>query len=745
MIDKATVQRILDAADIVEVVSDYVHLVKRGSNYMGLCPFHNEKTPSFSVSRSRNICHCFSCGKGGSPVNFIMEKEGINYHDALLHLADKYGIKVEERQLSDEERARQNEREAMLTANDWAMRKMMSNLTDTEEGRDVGLSYLFQRGVTMEAVKAFRLGYAIDRGDSLVNAAKAEGYDFDILCKVGLCGVSQNGGRPYDRFRGRVIFPVLNTAGKVIAFGGRGIKGEPAKYINSPESALYRKSNELYGIYQARNAIVNEKRCFLVEGYMDVIGMWQSGMKNVVASSGTSLTDGQIALLHRFTNNVTLIYDGDAAGIKASLRGIDLLLSQKLNINILLLPDGDDPDSFARKHTPEEFRKYVDENQKDFIDFEIGILTSENDSPQTRAAAVASIVRSVASVVDPIQRQLYIQKCALRLNLSESLLLAEVKKARIQVVDDLRKRRDLERITRQREQREQENSAAPLQTTTPTEAAADDPAVAQETPTRQSTLQTATDIRNAKIVSLERNILAYCVKYGLMTFCQSTEDDENPRWLNVIEYVSEEMKADGIEFSAPLSRKIFGTVSALCDEYRREESAFLEEVDREQEERVKEWYKEMAASFSSAADIESKEQELRADLDSERYEKARRFAMDYSAKVLGSHQDDAVRHFALDVITPRYKLSTYHAKATKIVLEEDRIDELIPRAISEWKDGLLEARFRTTQKSLREASEKGDAETIMKCMAQLQEISALRRQVAKTIGERIVAPRSSGK
>lgn len=745
MIDKATVQRILDAADIVEVVSDYVHLVKRGSNYMGLCPFHNEKTPSFSVSRSRNICHCFSCGKGGSPVNFIMEKEGINYHDALLHLGDKYGIKVEERQLTDEERARQNEREAMLMANDWAMHKMMSDLTDTEEGRDVGLSYLFSRGVTMEAIKAFRLGYAIDRGDHLVKAAKAEGYDFDILCKVGLCGVSQNGGRPYDRFRGRVIFPVLNTAGKVIAFGGRGIKGEPAKYINSPESTLYRKSNELYGIYQARNAIVNEKRCFLVEGYMDVIGMWQSGMQNVVASSGTSLTDGQIALIHRFTNNVTLIYDGDAAGIKASLRGIDLLLSQKLNINILLLPDGDDPDSFARKHTPEEFREYVDRHQQDFIDFEIGILISDNDSPQTRAEAIASIVRSVASVVDPIQRQLYIQKCAQRLNLSESLLLTEVKRARVQVVEDLRKRRELERINRSSEAR-----AATVATSQPSQdnvnpSAATTSATTAAAASQNSRLRTETDNRNAKIVSLERNILAYCVKYGLMTFCESTEDEENPRWLNVIEYLREEMNADGLEFSAELSKKVFDAAMSLCDDYRKEESLFLAEVDREQEERVKAWYDEMAASFSSSADIESKEQELRADLDSERYEKARRFAMDYSAKILGSHPDDAIRHFALEVITPRYKLSAYHSKGTKIILEEDRIDELIPRAISEWKDGLLEARFQATQISLREASERGDTETVMSCMAQLQEISVLRRQVAKTIGERIVAPRSSGK
>ena len=358
MIDKATVKRIIDVADIVEVVGDYVHLVKRGSNYMGLCPFHNEKTPSFSVNRQRNICKCFSCGKGGSPVNFIMEKEGVNYHDALLHLAKKYGIKVEERELTDEEREQQSERESMLVVNEWAMRQMESNLTESEEGKTVGLQYLYQRGITKEAIAKFHLGYAIDKGQDLYDKAIKSGYDIKHLKSVGLCGESQQ-GRYYDRFRGRVIFPVHNPAGKVIAFGGRGIKGEPAKYINSPESQIYVKSNELYGIYQAKTSIIRQNKCYLVEGYMDVIGMWQSGMENVVASSGTSLTDGQIALIHRFTENVTLIYDGDAAGIKASIRGIDLLLSHNLNVKVLLLPDGEDPDSFSRNHTPEEFREYI--------------------------------------------------------------------------------------------------------------------------------------------------------------------------------------------------------------------------------------------------------------------------------------------------------------------------------------------------------------------------------------------------
>ena len=355
MIDKATVGKIMDAANIVEVVSDYVHLIRRGANYVGLCPFHNERTPSFSVSPKRNFCYCFSCKKGGSPVNFIMEKEGLNYHDALLTLAKKYGIKVEERELTDEERARQGRREAMLVANEWAMLEMSKNLTSTEEGRSVGLSYLYKRGVTEDAVKRYRLGYALESPGALLDAARRKGIAQETLQELGLVGVSQN-GKPYDRFRGRVIFPVFNPSGKVVAFGGRDLKGGPAKYVNSPESDLYKKSNELYGIFQAKSEIVRQDRCYLVEGYLDVIGMYMAGVENVVASSGTALTDGQIAMIHRFTNRITLIYDGDSAGIKAAFRGMDMLLSHKMEVSLVLLPDGHDPASYATSQTPEAFR-----------------------------------------------------------------------------------------------------------------------------------------------------------------------------------------------------------------------------------------------------------------------------------------------------------------------------------------------------------------------------------------------------
>ena len=527
MIDQATAQRIKDAADIVEVVSDYVHLVRRGSNYMGLCPFHNERTPSFSVSRKRNFCYCFSCKKGGSPVNFIMEKEGLSYKEALLHLAKKYGIEVQERELSDEERARQSEREALLVANEWAMKLMEQDMRSTQEGRDVGLQYLTQRGVTDEAIKAFHLGYAIDNGQHMVEEARKAGFNLHVFKTLGLIGTSQQ-GREYDRFRGRVIFPILNNSGKVIAFGGRDLKGGLAKYINSPESQLYKKSNELYGIFQARSAIVNQNKCFLVEGYMDVIGMWQSGMRNVVASSGTALTDGQITLIHRLTDNITLIYDGDAAGIKASLRGIDMLLGHHMNVKVLLLPDNDDPDSFARKHTPEEFQKYVDEHETDIIRFKINVLLTEETArdPQKRIGAVNSVVESIAHIPDPIGRDVYIQECAKLLNVTEDSIAQSVSRAREILIQKWKKERQWAKSGTQHVADDgQQDNGTPVQTATvPT--------------TGVSAQQQQSNSGDLSFRPLELPVIKYCVRYAFLEVFQ-TEDGES--MIDVLEYVSQEL------------------------------------------------------------------------------------------------------------------------------------------------------------------------------------------------------------
>ncbi len=429
-IDRETVQRILDVADIVDVVSDFVSLKRRGASYLGLCPFHNERTPSFSVSKSKNICKCFSCGKGGSPVNFIMEHEQMTYQEALRYLAAKYNIEIKEHEMTDEERERETERASLLAINEFALRHFETNLADTDDGRNIGLTYLQQRGVSEAMVKRFHLGYAAERPTDLYEAAIHKGYNEKYLIDTGLC-IRTDTGRIYDRFKGRVIFPVFSVSGKVIAFGGRTLKKDVAKYVNSPESVIYTKSNELYGLYQAKQSIVKHNKCILVEGYLDVISMHQSGIENVVASSGTSLTDGQIRLIHRFTDNVTVIYDGDAAGIKASLRGIDMLLREGLNIKVLLLPEGDDPDSFAQSHTSTEVGDYISANEVDFIQFKTGILLQglEND-PIARSRAIGDIVQSISVIPDPVTANVYIKECSRRLDIDERIVALEVEKRR---------------------------------------------------------------------------------------------------------------------------------------------------------------------------------------------------------------------------------------------------------------------------------------------------------------------------
>ena len=734
MIDKATVKKILDAADIVEVVSDYVSLTKRGANYIGLCPFHNERTPSFSVSPARGICHCFSCGKGGSPVNFIMEKEGINFHDALLHLARKYGIKVEERQLTDEERAEQSRRESLLIINEWAMQQFERNLRDTDEGRDIGLTYLYKRGVTQGAIDKFHLGYAIDKGTVLYDAALRHGFEAEALTDTGLCGKSSRDGRPYDRFRGRVIFPVFSPSGKVIAFGGRGIKGETAKYVNSPESLIYHKSNELYGIYQAKNAIVRQKKCYLVEGYMDVIGMWQSGLENTVASSGTSLTDGQIALIHRFTDNVTLIYDGDAAGVKASLRGIDLLLSHKLDIKVLLLPDGEDPDSFSQKHTPEEFRAYIAEHEEDFIAFKTRTLLDSvtSGSPSARAEAVRSIVTSIASVPDLVKRSIYIQETARVMNVSERILTVEVGKALEETNARLRQRRQLNRLEAQRDPAE-----TPATTHSPAPATSEPSGTAPATQAAVDPRLITAGKRANPMATVERNVMEYVIKYGMLTFCEA----EGDTWLNVAEYVREALAEDSMTFSIPVYARTFERILAMTATYRNEETALMKEITLRQRGEHDRWCEELASQGLGMQQIDAKEKEYSERQEQERLERVAEFAVDYIGRQLGSDPDDDIRHLVLQVITPRYTLSKYHNKSVHVPTEQERIGELVPRALYEWKDALLAEMYADTQEALRQALADSDTEQGRTLVHRLQNISEMRREIAKGIGERILTPR----
>ena len=517
MIDKATIDKIMDAANIVDVVSEFVALRKAGVNYKGLCPFHDEKTPSFMVSPSKGYCHCFSCGKGGNAVGFIMEHEQMTYPEALRWLAKKYNIEIHDRELSAEERREANDRESMFIVNEWAMKYFQDNLNNHVEGRAIGMQYFRQRGFRDDTINKFMLGYALQEKDALAKAARAKGFNEQYLIDTGLCYRKDN-GQLQDRYYGRVIFPVHNVTGRIVAFGGRILSNDKklAKYVNSPESLIYHKSNELYGIYLAKQAISKNDRCYLVEGYIDVTSMHQHGVENVVASSGTSLTTGQIRLIRRFTPNITVLYDGDPAGIHASIRGIDMLLSEGMNVKVLLLPDGDDPDSFARKHPAQEFRDYIEEHQTDFIAFKTNLLLKGVTDPIKRSEAINSIVHSVAVIQDPIKRATYIADCAHRLGMNENTLIGTMNNFIREGQEQLRKEQ-------QREERRQDTTATTV-----------------SSPQAQE-VQQATKI--------EYMLVQLVVRYGETIIYKDVETEDGGKInLSVAQYISYDMGADNLTF-----------------------------------------------------------------------------------------------------------------------------------------------------------------------------------------------------
>jgi DNA primase len=433
MIDRSTIERILDAAQIVDVVQEFVPLKKRGVNYLGLCPFHNEKTPSFTVSPSKEIFKCFGCGKVGNSVNFVMEHEHLTYPEALKYLAKKYHIEVIEKELSQEEIDKQNERESLLVVTSYAARQFTENLFQSDEGISVGLTYFKERGFRQDTLKKFEVGYSFEKRDAFSKKALEDGYKQDYLVKTGLS--IQHEDRIFDRFSSRVMFPIHSLSGQVLGFGGRILKTDPksAKYLNSPESEIYHKSRILYGIYQARKSITQDDRCYLVEGYTDVMSVHEANIENVVASSGTSLTQEQVRLIKRFTQNITILYDGDAAGIKASIRGIDLVLEEGMNVKIVLLPDGEDPDSYSKKVSNEDFLKFLKENETDFIRFKTQLLLSEaNNDPVRKADLIRDVVKSIAVIPEAITRTVYIKECSTVLEVSEPILYHEVNKLRQQ-------------------------------------------------------------------------------------------------------------------------------------------------------------------------------------------------------------------------------------------------------------------------------------------------------------------------
>lgn len=713
MIDRETQQKIKDAANIVEVVGDYVKLTRRGANYMGLCPFHNERTPSFSVSPRKNFCHCFSCKKGGSPVNFLMEKEGIRYTEALLLLAKKYNIPVQERELSEEERARMSEREAMIVASEWAMNHFHDNLYNSEEGRTIGLAYLYGRGVTDEAIRKYRLGYSTDRGDALLSKARNEGFDIEVFKKIGLIGTSQQ-GRDYDKFRGRVMFPIRNISGKPVAFGGRALKGESAKYINSPETLLYKKSNELYGIFEAKADIMKLNRVFLMEGYLDVIGSWQMDLKNVVASSGTALTESQISLIHRFTDNVTLIYDGDDAGIKASLRGIDMLLAQRLHVKVLLLPDGDDPDSFARKHSPEEFRKYIDAHQTDFIHYKLGVLLKNAaGNPQEISEAVRSIVGSIASIPDEIERISYIKECASMLGFEEQVISRQVAQALIN--------KSSANIRQSHQQDFSSSVAIPKEGSDQTVEKKDseDEKIAISTP--------------PSFEKQEREILRYCVRYAFLPVKEG---------VNVLDYVREELEADRIGFTHLGYDKVFKLLLERKVQFEKDIVKFSSDLEKRFEAEKEKFREILRIKGGSLSQIKSEEEKYEKEEASRRAEILRQFAMEFSVNHLINHEDSYVRQISNPLVAERHTLSAIYSRHGNVtLLEEDRLSELVPRALAELRSEILNDKVDKLRKDALEAAGRNDTEEQQRIMASITKILYVRSRIAENLGERIISPR----
>ena len=547
MIDRGTVEKILDTARIEEVVSDFVSLKRRGANYIACCPFHHEKTPSFSVSPSKGIYKCFGCGKAGSVVSFVMEHEQMSYAEALKYLGKKYGIEVKEKEESQEDVQQRLHHESLLIVNDYAQKFYTEQLLKTDEGIAIGLSYFKERGFTDETINKFLLGYAPNKRRELTHNAQRKGYKKEHLVEVGLT-IERENGELLDRFYERVMFPIRSISGKVIAFGGRKLRGdkEVAKYINSPESEVYVKNKVLYGIYEAKQAIAREQKCYLVEGYTDVISFHQAGVENVVASSGTSLTTGQIQLIKRFTNNVTVLYDGDWAGIKASLRGIDMLLEEGLEIKVALFPDGEDPDSFARKHTKEELQEFLSNSEEDFISFKQRLLAQElSKDPLQRAKLIGEVVNSIAVIPDAIVRAVYIEQTAAKLNIKEELLQQEVAK--------LRHKKQSDNYYQQQREQERQERLQGIQAADSSSAFGIPQAGAQRN-------NIPGFVVNTYCSEAEKEILYYLLKFGYLPihvdddFMYGAERDDEQ---TVAQYILSQLQNDELELQNLQYKEIF--------------------------------------------------------------------------------------------------------------------------------------------------------------------------------------------
>jgi DNA primase len=718
MIDQPTIDRILDAANIVDVVSEFVTLRKRGINYVGLCPFHTDKTPSFYVSPAKNICKCFACGEGGTAVHFIMKHEQLNYFDALRYLAKKYNIEIQERELTDKEKQKKSDRESMLIVNSWAQQYFTTQLYEHVEGKTVGLRYFAERGFREDTIRKFQLGYSLDKRDALYKEATKNGYKKEFLEKTGLV-IAYDNGWVNDRFRGRVIFPVHTLSGKVVAFGGRVLKKDEktAKYVNSPESEIYHKSNELYGIYFAKQAIVKEDRCFLVEGYTDVISMHQAGIENVVASSGTALTQGQIRLIHRFTSNITVLYDGDAAGIKAALRGIDLLLEDGMNVKVVLLPDGEDPDSFARKHNASQFSEFIKQSETDFIRFKTRLLLDDaGTDPIKRSSLITDIIRTVAIIPDNIARSIYIRECSAMMEIDEQVLLNEVNKIRLSKEERQNMQgqatppvsNTMSMIPEYPDLPGYQPVAGdsflppddtvplpddnmppppppmeeyPMEETGPMEVPPPDypPAEPPQTVQPVQPVQTFQPKRSPYEV-YELTLLKYIVRYGEQILFDYVDEETNEHIvMRVAEYIRYDLERDDLTFYTPIIKSMLDEAADKC-----KTEGFI------------------------------------------------------ASRYFLAHPDPNVSRLAANLISEKYQLSKYHSKYRELEQEQDKLDQLVTREIYAMKDAYILRQIKETQLGIKEAHAQGNEDKVFELMKQLTHLNEIKNVLSKELGERIV-------
>ena len=723
MIDRSTIDRIMAAADIVDVVGEFVTLRRSGANYKGLCPFHDEKTPSFMVSPSKQLCKCFSCGNGGNVVKFVMQHEQMTYPEALKWLGRRYGIEVKEREQTAEQKAAATAREAMFVVNEWARDYFVETLHNNVDGLAIGMSYFRRRGLRDDIIRKFQLGYSLEQRDALAQKAHAKGFGEKYIESTGLCYRTED-GRLLDRYHGRVIFPIHSVSGRIVAFGGRILNQEQknvGKYVNSPESEIYSKKRELYGLYLAKQAIVKQDRCYLVEGYLDVISMHQSGVENVVASSGTALTPEQVRLIHRFTNNVTVLYDGDAAGIHASLRGIDILLSEGLNIKVMLLPEGEDPDSYAQARTPEEFRKDLEENEEDFIQFKANLLLKDaGRDPMKRASVITDLTRSISVIPSDIVRQVYIHDLAGRLNIDESAIVNEVAK-------EIRKRKE--------EAHSRSKTTPPSSTQSSTQSKIQ-PAAAQQhsgehdipleayeqlipppesvsgahdaqqaltslstNPLNQertisgSTINLGESKAQQQLIACELQLIQLVIRYGqLPTIAQQTEV-ETP-WSAAKKTQTTEIIAD-----SPL-------VAPYILEELSNDDIHLQ-VDKHQQilEEAAQHTLENPETFNSR---------------------------DYFI----THPDQEINRLAAELADDRYPLSIEQQKA--YVPEEKRLVDIVPRVINDYKHAILGVQKEEVLLALRQPELQQQPEKMNELLKQLIEINELEKQFAKVLGDRVL-------